>query len=159
MAFVVKPLEKNIAIGFFGGNWAKALEKRCLGIEHDSGKSNPKCDDLSIAITKSALSNISGEKNIDQDIQESGIQITRWSLDPTSFGAYSVAQPGQWYQRQVLAEPVANPADPAGTKRLFFAGEGTARAIYNGSYPGAYESGLKAARDIHAAMLEEKARK
>jgi uncharacterized protein with NAD-binding domain and iron-sulfur cluster len=70
-----------------------------------------------------------------------------------------VAEPKQWYQRQVLAEPVPNPTDPTGTKRLFFAGEGTARAIYNGSYPGAYESGLKAARDIHAAMLEEKAKK
>ena len=159
MAFVIKPLNKNIAIGFFGGDWAKALEERCEGIEHSSGKSNPACDDLSVAITKSALANISGEKNIDEDIQSEGIQLTRWSLDPTSFGAYSVAEPKEWYQRQVLAEPVANPADPTGTKRLFFAGEGTARAIYNGSYPGAYESGLKAARDIHAAMLEEKAKK
>lgn len=153
MAFVVKPLNKNIAIGFFGGDWAKALEKRCFGVEHDSGKSNPQCDDLSIAITKSALSNMSGEKNIDEDIQEGGIQITRWSLDPTSFGAYSVAEPGQWYQREKLAEPLPE----NGPKRLFFAGEGTARAMYNGSYPGAYESGLKAARAIHAAMLEEKA--
>ena len=155
MGLVVKPLNKNIAIGFFGGDWAKALEKRCLGLEHDSGKSNPKCDDLSIAITKSALSNISGEKNIDGDIQEGGIQITRWSLDPTSFGAYSVAEPGQWHQREILAEPLPE----KGPKRLFFAGEGTARAIYNGSYPGAYESGLKAARDINAEMLEEKARR
>lgn len=155
MAFVVKPLNKNIAIGFFGGDWAKALEKRCLGVEHDSGKSNPKCDDLSIAITKSALANISGEKNIDEDIQSEGIQLTRWSLDPTSFGAYSVAEPGQWRQRQVLAEPVPD----VGIKRLFFAGEGTARAIYNGSYPGAYESGLKAAREIHNAIVEEKAGK
>ncbi len=159
MAFVIKPLNKNIAIGFFGGDWAKALEQRCEGIEHSSGKSNAACDDLSIAITKSALSNISGEKNIDEDIQNGGIQVTRWSLDSTSFGAYSVAEPKQWYQRQILAEPIANPADPTGTKRVFFAGEGTARAIYNGSYPGAYESGLKAARDIHAAMLEENANK
>ncbi|HEY2363902.1 MAG TPA: NAD(P)/FAD-dependent oxidoreductase [Candidatus Angelobacter sp.] len=159
MAFVIKPLNKNIAIGFFGGDWAKALESRCEGVEHSSGRSNPACDDLSIAITKSALANISGEKNIDEDIQSEGIQLTRWSLDSTSFGAYSVAEPKQWYQRQVLAEPVPNPTDPTGTKRLFFAGEGTARAIYNGSYPGAYESGLKAARDIHAAMLEEKAKK
>jgi monoamine oxidase len=154
MGFVVKPLNKNIAIGFFGGDWAEALEKRCNGKEHDSGKSNPQCDDLSIAITKSALSNISGDKNIDEDIQEGGIQITRWSLDPTSFGAYSVAGPGEWYQREVLAEPV----EIMEKKRLFFAGEGTARAIYNGSYPGAYESGLKAARDIHAAMLQERRR-
>lgn len=155
MGLVVKPLNKNIAIGFFGGDWAKTLEKRCLGVEHDSGKSNPKCDDLSIAITKSALSNISGEKNIDADIEEGGIQITRWSLDPTSFGAYSVAEPGQWRQREVLAEPLPE----EGYKRLFFAGEGTARAIYNGSYPGAYESGLKAARAINAEMLEEKAKR
>lgn len=153
MGLVVKPLDKNIAIGFFGGDWAKALEKRCLGVEHNSGKSNPRCDDLSIAITKSALADISGEKNIDADIEEGGIQITRWSLDPTSFGAYSVAEPGQWHQREVLAEPLPE----EGSKRLFFAGEGTARDIYNGSYPGAYESGLKAARDINAEMLEEKA--
>jgi monoamine oxidase len=92
----------------------------------------------------------------DEDIQEEEIQITRWSLDATSFGAYSVAEPKQWYQREKLAEPVM---DTQGTKRLFFAGEGTARAIYNGSYPGAYESGLKAARAINAEMLEEKARK
>jgi len=158
MGFVIKPLNKNIAIGFFGGDWAKALEKRCENIEQGSGKSNPKCDDLSVAITKSALSNMSGEKRIDEDIQEEGIRITRWSLDSTSFGAYSVAEPGSWYQHEVLAEPVG---DAKGTKRLFFAGEGTARAIYNGSYPGAYESGVKAARDIHAAMLEaeETARK
>jgi hypothetical protein len=42
--------------------------------------------------------------------------------------------------------------DAQGFKRLFFAGEGTARAIYNGSYPGAYESGLRAAREIHEEM-------
>jgi monoamine oxidase len=157
MAFVVKPLNKNIAIGFFGGDWARALEKRCENVEQSSGKSNPQCDDLSIAITKSALSMMSGEQGIDDDIQQQGIQLTRWSLDSTSFGAYSVAEPGSWYEREVLAEPVPN-AD--GTKRLFFAGEGTARSIYNGSYPGAYESGIKAARAIHAEMLdaEEKAR-
>ena len=153
MGFVVKPLNKNVAIGFFGGDWAKALEKRCENLESGSGKSNPQCDDLSIAITKSALSNMSGEKEIDRDIEEGGIQVTRWSLDSTSFGAYSVAEPGSWHEREILAEPVPN-AD--GTKRLFFAGEGTARAIYNGSYPGAYESGIKAARDINATMLETK---
>jgi hypothetical protein len=151
MGFVLKPLDKNIAIGFFGGDWAKALEKRCENLEHGSGKINLTCDDLSVEITESALANMSGEKNINQDIQEDGIQITRWSLDSTSFGAYSVAEPGSWYQREILAKPVG---DANGTKRLFFAGEGTARAIYNGSYPGAYESGVRAAREIHAAMLE-----
>ena len=151
MGFVIKPLNKNIAIGFFGGDWARALEKRCENMEQGSGIRNPQCDNLSIAITKSALSNMSGETEIDKDIQEQGIQLTRWSLDSTSFGAYSVAAPEGWYQREILAEPVD---DTKGKKRVFFAGEGTARAIYNGSYPGAYESGLKAARDINAAMLE-----
>jgi monoamine oxidase len=150
MAFVIKPLNQNIAIGFFGGDWAKALERRCENMEHTSGKSNPKCDDISIAITESALANISGEKRIDKDIEEKGIRITRWSLDATSFGAYSVAEPGSWHLRELLAEPVE---DAKGAKRLFFAGEGTARSIYNGSYPGAYESGVKAAREIDA-MLE-----
>lgn len=151
MAFVIKPLNKNIAIGFFGGDWAKTLEKRCDSLEHGSGKSNPQCDDLSIAITKSALANISADPRIDEDIQEEGIQVTRWSLDSTSFGAYSVAEPKNWYQREILAEPV----EVNRTKRVFFAGEGTARAIYNGSYPGAYESGLRAAREINAEMEAE----
>jgi monoamine oxidase len=151
MAFVIKPMSQDIAIGFFGGDWAKALEKRCENMESGSGKSNAKCDDISIAITKSALSNMSGEKRIDKDIQEEGIRITRWSLDSTSFGAYSVAEPGSWYLRGVLAEPVE---DAKGTKRLFFAGEGTARTIFNGSYPGAYESGVKAAIDIHATLVD-----
>jgi monoamine oxidase len=151
MGLLIKPLNKNIAIGFFGGDWATALERQCENKEYGSGKRNLECDDLSIEITKSALSNISGEKRIDADIQGEEIQVTRWSLDPTSYGAYSVAEPESWYERVVLAEPVK---DTTGTKRLFFAGEGTARAIYNGSYPGAYESGVKAARDINAAMAE-----
>src|SRR5262249_6672819 len=152
-AFVLKPLNKNIAIGFFGGDWAKALERRCENLVYGSGKSNPQCDDVSIAITKSALANMSGEKRIDDDIEPGGIQTNHWSLDSTSFGAYSAAEPGSWYLREVLAEPVE---DADGTRRLFFAGEGTSRPIYNGSYPGAYESGVKAAREIHAAMIEAK---
>ena len=82
---------------------------------------------------------------------EDQIQVTRWSIDPTSYGAYSVALPGNWDKHEVLAEPVE---DAQGVERLFFAGEATARAIYNGSYPGAYESGLNAAREIHKAMLQ-----
>ena len=151
MGFVIKPLDKNIAIGFFGGDWAKALEKRCEGMETGSGKSNSECDNLSIAITRSALSKMFGEERVNRSIQLEGIRLTRWSLDATSFGAYSVAEPGNWYQHEILAEPVKDAKD---TERLFFAGEGTARSIYNGSFPGAYESGLKAARDISAAMIE-----
>jgi Fe-S-cluster-containing dehydrogenase component len=87
------------------------------------------------------------------------IHVTRWSLDETSLGAYSVPTPGHWDKHELLRRPVGAGADGEGTKRLFFAGEGTARAIYNGSYPGAYESGVEAARVIHAAMVETPGRK
>jgi len=152
MGFLIKPLGKNIAIGFFGGDWAMALESKCERehIEDGSGKANLKCDAFSIEITKSALSKISGEAKIDTDIDQDEIQTTHWSLDPTSFGAYSAAEPGGWAQRQVLAEPLKYD----GVERVFFAGEGTARLIYSGSYAGAYESGVKAARGINAAMTE-----
>jgi monoamine oxidase len=92
-----------------------------------------------------------GEDQVSKSIQSEGIRLTRWSLDATSFGVYSVADPGSWYQHEILAEPVK---DAKEKERLFFAGEGTARLIYNGSFPGAYESGLKAARDINAAMIK-----
>ncbi len=150
MAFVLKPLGKNIAIGFFGGNWAKNLEAQCEGKEFTSGPANA-CDATGIAIAKAALSVMYGKQRVDETILADQIQVTRWSLDPTSYGAYSVALPGRWSEHAILAEPVE---DAKGDKRLFFAGEGTARAIYNGSYPGAYESGLKAAREIHDAMLK-----
>src|SRR4029077_7282014 len=107
--------------------------------------------------TKLALSKMSGDTDIDKDIEPEGIQITRWGLDETSFGAYSAAEPGEWHQREILALPVR---DATGTERLFFAGEGTAPPKYNASYPGAYESGLKAAGNIYAALeAEDKARK
>ena len=151
MAFVMKPLASNIAIGFFGGDWAKALEGQCTGAEFTSGPASKSgCDNMALGITRTALSQLFGKDQIDRSILTDQIQVTRWSLDPTSYGAYSVATPGNWHQHEVLADPLT---DTAGAKRLFFAGEGTARAIYNGSYPGAYESGLKAAREIHASML------
>jgi len=49
--------------------------------------------------------------------------------------------------------------DGGGTKRLLFAVEGTARAIDNGSYAGAYELGIEAARAIHATMLDTETKK
>ena len=151
MAFVVKPLAKNMAIGFFGGDWAKALEGQCRDKETTSGpRSLSGCDQMAIGIAKSALAMIYKEQ-VERSILEDQIQVTRWSIDPTSYGAYSVALPGNWNKHEVLAEPVK---DAQGFRRLFFAGEGTARAIYNGSYPGAYESGLRAAREIHEEMRQ-----
>jgi monoamine oxidase len=155
MAFVIKPLGTNIAIGFFGGDWARAFEGQCKGEENGSGlRSQSGCDDLAIKVATTALSRIYGEKQVADSMQSDEIHVTRWSLDETSLGAYSVPAPGHWDKHEMLRRPVGAGADGEGTKRLFFAGEGTARAIYNGSYPGAYESGVEAARVIHAAMVE-----
>jgi polyamine oxidase len=155
MAFVIKPLGTNIAIGFFGGDWARELEGRCQGQEHGSGpRSKSGCDDRAINIATAALSRIYGEGPVKDSIQSNEIHVTRWSLDETSLGAYSVPVPGHWDKREILRRPVGPGKDGEGTKRLFFAGEGAARAIYNGSYPGAYESGVDAARVIHAGIVE-----
>lgn len=151
MAFVIKPLGANIAIGFFGGDWARALESQCDGKENDSGvRSKSGCDGLSIRIATAALGNIYGAE-VAGAILSGQIHLTRWSLDPTSFGAYSVPVPGHWDKHEVLRRPIGPGKDGEGAS-LFFAGEGTARAIYNGSYPGAYESGLEAARAVHAEL-------
>jgi len=150
MALVIKPLDTNIAVGFFGGDWARALEQRCKGKDENSGKQSAShCDDLSVEITKSALSNIIGQQKVDDAIEPNDIHVTHWSLDATSYGAYSSAEPGNWDKHAVLAEPVE---DAKGNDRLFFAGEATAVAKYNGSYPGAYVSGLEAAEKINATL-------
>jgi len=155
MAFVIKPLGTNIAIGFFGGDSAKELEGRCKGQEHGSGlRSKSGCDDLAIRVATAALSRIYGEGPVKDSIQSNQIHVTRWSLDETSLGAYSVPVPGHWDKREILRRPLGAGKDGEGTKRLFFAGEGAALAIHNGSYPGAYESGMDAARVIHAGIVE-----
>jgi monoamine oxidase len=154
MAFVIKPLGTSIAIGFFGGDWARAFEGQCRGEESGSGpRSRSGCDELPIRVATAALSRIYGDKDVAESIQKDGIHVTRWSLDETSFGAYSVPEPGHWDKHEILRRPVGIGPGGTGPKRLFFAGEGTARAIYNGSYPGAYESGVDAARVIHTEIL------
>ena len=66
-----------------------------------------------------------------------GVQITRWSQDPFSYGAYSFFKLGSTpVMRDDLAAPVGN--------RLFFAGEATHKQMFATTH-GAYLSGLKAA--------------
>ena len=97
-----------------------------------------------------------GEDLVRDSIQSNEIHVTRWSLDETSLGAYSVPVPGHWDKRETLRRPIGAGKDGEGTKRLFFAGEAAARAIHNGSYPGAYESGVDAARVIHAGPVSSR---
>lgn len=67
------------------------------------------------------------------------ISITRWGQDEFSLGAYSVVDPGATAAKfDSLGKPVG---------RLFFAGEATARSN-QGTVPGAYLSGMRAAKQI-----------
>jgi monoamine oxidase len=70
--------------------------------------------------------------------------ITRWGRDPYTLGAYSFnALGGTERTRAQLAQPVDG--------RLFFAGEATEPRSY-GTVHGAYQSGLRAARELLAAL-------
>jgi hypothetical protein len=157
MAFVIKPLGKPMAIGFFGGDQAKAFEAACS--KQAAGSSiRLDCDEPAIETAHRALVNMFKEP-VDQAMLSKEIHVTRWSLDETSLGAYSVPEPGYWDMREVLRKPVGEPGedeDEDCPKHLYFAGEATSRAIYNGSFPGAYETGMQAAREIHSAMLDKK---
>lgn len=155
MAFVLKPLGSDVAIGFYGGEWAELFEAQCAGAERTSGpRSASGCDDPAIAAAVRALSGVYGAEAVTGALLADEVHVTRWSLEPYTLGAYSVPVPGGWDQRRVLARPLAPGADGTeGTPRVFFAGEACSRTIYNGSYAGAFETGLAAAREIHAQLL------
>jgi monoamine oxidase len=152
MAFVIEPAGEPIAIAFHGGEWARLFEGECEGRERGSGPRSPSgCDDLAIDSAVRALASMYGRERVERAILADEVHVTRWSLEPWSLGAYSVPEPGSWHERETLALPVAAGADGReGPLRLFFAGEACARTMYNGSFPGAYETGLAAARRIHA---------
>lgn len=156
MGFLIKPLGQPIAIGFFGGEWAQLFEQECQGKVTGSGKMQP-CDKLAVDTAKQALSNMYSNDKIKvlNLIDNDGIQVTRWSLEPYTLGAYSASGPGNWVKHAELAKPVGAGKDGNGTKRLFFAGEACSRPIYNGSFAGAYETGLQAAREIDKGLDEE----
>jgi len=159
MAFVLKPLGAPIAVAFFGGEWARLFEARCAGEEHTSGpRSESGCDDPAIAAAVRALSGVYGAEAVAGALLADEIHVTRWSLEPYTLGAYSVPVPGGWDERQVLGLPLAPGAGGTeGPLRVFFAGEAVSRTIYNGSFAGAFETGLAAAREIHTELLTAEA--
>lgn len=65
--------------------------------------------------------------------------VTAWNTEPWTRGSWACAAPGQAHQRANLGRPV--------DERLFFAGEAT---VYGGqgTCHGAYQSGIRAAKEI-----------
>lgn len=148
-AFVVKPFGQPIAIGFFGGDRARAFEAACADAPFDPRHAEARpCDAPAVAAAIDALTEIYGAGVRDA---LGPVSVTRWSLDPWTRGAYSAARPGGVPMRAQLAEPIPGGNDPAAPARVFFAGEATGPTIHSASLPAAYESGLAAARRIVAA--------
>jgi len=72
-----------------------------------------------------------------------------WVRDPHARGSYSFNLPGSRGQREVLATPIEG--------ALHFAGEATATPPHYQTVHGAYTSGLRATREILAALGKETA--
>lgn len=179
MAFVIKPLGKNIAIGFYGGEEARGYEQQCASAMGDKPlpPARQPCDDEPVKKAKEALSRIYGKETIPgaepsappldiaQAVDKADIYLTRWSLDPWTLGAYSAALPDKWQLREKLGEAIC-PYDPAKqeepekekcVKRLYFGGEATSKPMFNGSFAGAHEAGLRNARELIDSLEEEDA--
>jgi monoamine oxidase len=73
-----------------------------------------------------------------------GALVTGWDRDRFIGGAYSNARPGHAAARAALAAPLAD-------GRLIFAGEATHVGMA-GTVGGAWETGLRAAQQVHAAL-------
>jgi len=161
MAFVIRPLDKNIAIGFYGGEQAMSYEAQCSQPpgEKPLPPERQPCDEQAVKRAQEALGKMYPQSPVAQAFGKADIYVTRWSLEPWTLGAYSAASPGSYLPekggtlsvREQLAKPLPYHPETEGTEdkashQVFFAGEACASPMYNGSLAGAYESGLRAAR-------------
>ncbi len=155
MAFVIKPFGEPIAVAFFGGDKARRFEAACkdVGFDPRAPEALP-CDQPAVDEAKAALATMYGVANLDAELLGPAY-VTRWTIDPWTRGSYAVVRPGAVHMREVLAEPVRGGDVADAPNRLYFAGEGTTRSIYSGSFAGSYESGLTAARRIIADRAED----
>ncbi|KFA89753.1 hypothetical protein Q664_33255 [Archangium violaceum Cb vi76] len=176
MAFVIRPLGKNIAIGFFGGERARQYEQQCASLSGDKPlpPERQPCDEKAVQQTRAALvrmypssasaaAGASAPLDIGQAVDKADIYLTRWSLEPWVLGAYSAARPDAWHLRETLGQSICSyqpasqqePATEGCLRRLYFGGEATGRPMYNGSFAAAHEAGLRSAREMLHSLGEE----
>ncbi len=124
VAFVFRPANKNVIIGFAGGDRAAKLEK----------------DDA--AFTDLAMSALSDMCQCDAKAAVVKSRITHWASSEISYGAYSAASPSasKVDQRAELSAPIDD--------QLYFAGEACYNSTYNGSFAAAYSSALRASQQM-----------
>ena len=124
--FEASVMGQNTAIVFSGGRQAQWLEKQGMETMQEHALTLVASvfgNDIRGALTRSIS--------------------TAWTSEPWTFGSYSCALPGQAHQRAVLAAPI--------DEKLFFAGEATTVGDHACCH-GAFNSGLRAAAEIDAAL-------
>lgn len=120
--YLMKPFGIEAAVGFIGGRLAHEMEKAGEAATYDFG--------------------LNGLKEIyGNDIEKKLLKktLTMWAKDPLAGGAYAYALPGRFKARKKLKEPIDD--------KLFFAGEACATK-WATQLPGAYETGIEAAKSI-----------
>ena len=124
--FLTWPFDENLMIGWVGGEigWRLSAEGTAAGIEFALGEL---------------------VKLLGSDARKHFVKgdMTRWADNPLTLGAYAAARPGHYPAREDIARAVGD--------RLFFAGEATAAPYYQ-LCSGAYDSGLRAAEEVVAAL-------
>ncbi len=122
--YTLRPRGRAIVDGYFGGDYARHLEKGGLAAFADAARAE---------IGQALGRDIGGRLT--------PLVATAWASDPLSLGSYSHALPGHADARAVLATPVDG--------RILFAGEATSRTFFSTAH-GAFEEGTQAVRALIA---------
>jgi monoamine oxidase len=130
MAFLMRPMGSNLAVGFVGGKDAARLER--------AGK------DVALNIAMGKLRRIFGP-NIDAHVKKTA--VTQWGKDEWTLGSYAYARPGMAHMRAKLAKALDD--------RVYFAGEATTDARDAQMVHGARRSGMRAAHALIASLRAE----
>lgn len=118
-SYTLRPFGRPMIDGYFGGEFARALEKEGDG-----------------AFAAFAIEQIATVLGNDMRKRLTPIAESAWARDPWSLGSYSYGNPGAEKARAAMAAPV--------NERLFFAGEHTSPRDFSTAH-GAYRSGITAA--------------
>jgi monoamine oxidase len=121
-SYTLRPRGRPMIEGYFGGDYARALEKGGLP--------------AFVAAAHGEIASAMGNGILKR---LTPVLATGWASDPLAQGSYSHALPGQAAARSVLARPIDG--------RLVFAGEATSPHFFSTAH-GAFESGLTAARAV-----------
>ena len=124
--FLSYPFDTDLMIGFVGGDFGWELSA--------AGQ------DAAVDFAKQALADMFGSaapRKVDKGL------LTGWASNPWTRGAYAAARPGHYASRAELARPFGN--------KVFFAGEALADGLIQ-TCGGAFNSGVKTARAVHAAL-------